>query len=122
MLTPSSSEQKQRIPTQTKKADVTSAKKQAFGRTKRESSRLIHRRTISHAELCAEVLGEESDCVSIGVRIALRQVLHGLYQQLLTFDIASVADSRRTTPLWFGDYRDRQYSGHGYQILYEGRY
>lgn len=113
-----SCEQKQKVPTKTRKAGIavdrdSSAKNQAFGN--HSESHLIRRGTIGHAELCTEVLREQSDGVSIAIRIALRQVFHGLDQQLLPFDVAPVANSRRTAPLWLGDYRDRQYSGHGYQ-------
>jgi len=67
---------------------------------------LLRCRSIRHAELRAEVLGEQSDCVPIRVGISLHQILHGLDQQLLTLNVALIADSWSSAPLRVGNYRE----------------
>ena len=86
-----------------------------------DKSRLTHRRTIGHAELRAEVFREQSNSISITVRITLGQVFHSFNEQLLTFDVASIANAWRATPFWLGGYRDRQYSGHSYYSFIKAR-
>ena len=50
---------------------------------------LLQRR-IAHAEAGAEVFGEQLDSRAVGLRVRLRQVLHGLDQQPLTFHITGI--------------------------------
>lgn len=80
------------------------------------TTRKLLQRRIRHSELGAEVLAEQVNGALVALRIALRQVLHGLHQQPLAFDIAGVALARLLAPLAIRHHRNDEDLTHALRL------
>jgi hypothetical protein len=70
------------------------------------------RGAVGHAEAGSEMLGQKHDRGFVLVGILLSEVLHGVHQQTLAFDVTSVNIALLAlTSGWIGQNRDREYFG-----------
>src|SRR5437660_2211931 len=76
------------------------------------SDYLLRQRRVAHPEAGADVLGDQLNGGTVGERVGLGQILHGLDQQALAFYIARVGSAFASFPVDVGWNRDSKNLGH----------
>jgi hypothetical protein len=68
-------------------------------------------RRVAHAELCADVFGEEFESRAVGFGIGFDEIAHGLHEQSLAFNVGGIGAALPLQVFSVGTARNYKYFG-----------